>query len=47
MRTLQDDICQRQETGNASAEKVYQAALDLLKENGYRSYSKKTPSDAL
>ena len=46
MRTLQNDICQRQETGNASAEKVYQA-LDLLKENGYRSHSKKTPSDAL
>ena len=47
MRTLQNDICQRQETGNVPAGKAYQAALDLLKENGYRSYSKKTPSDAL
>ena len=35
MRTLQNDICQRQETGNASAGKAYRAALDLLKEFGY------------
>ena len=35
MRTLQNDICQRQETGNASAGKAYQTALDLLEEYGY------------
>ena len=35
MRTLQDDICQRQETGNVPAGKAYQAALDLLEEYGY------------
>ena len=29
MSALQDDICQRQETGNAAAGKAYQAALDL------------------
>ena len=35
MRALQNDICRQQETGNASAVKAYQAALDLLKEYGY------------
>ena len=35
MRTLQNEICQQQETGNASAGKAYQTALDLLKEYGY------------
>ena len=35
MSALQDDICQRQETGNTAAQKAYQVALELLKEYGY------------
>ena len=34
MSALQDEICRKQMTGNAAAEKAYQTALELLKEYG-------------